>query len=107
MFLNNKKVTKKLFDQIMREGVCFYGTFFTFRVIINKNNPKYAIVAPKSVAKTAVDRNKLKRVGYSALRGFGIKNSQGILFYKKNNLKIPFVEIKKDINFLLNKAKLI
>lgn len=107
MSFKNKKVTKKLFNQIMKEGFSFYGTFFVFKLIKNYNNPQYAIVAPKNIAKMAVERNKLRKRGYSALRGFDVKNSQGILFYKRKEKNIPFDEIKKDIEFLLKKAKLI
>lgn len=107
MFLKKKKVTKKLFEQIMKNGVVFYGSFFVFRVFVNLDTPQYAFVAPKNIAKTAVARNKLRRRGYGALREFSVKNSQGIFFYKKNTTNIPFIEIKKDINFLLKKAKII
>lgn len=107
MSLKKKKVTKKLFEQIMKKGAIFYGSFLVFRVIINLDSPQYAFVAPKNIAKTAVVRNKLRRRGYRALRDYNVNSGQGIFFYKKNTTKISFSEIKKDVSFLLKKARII
>jgi ribonuclease P protein component len=107
MFLKKKKVTKELFGQIMKKGAVFAGSFFVFRVFVNLNLPQYAFVVPKSMAKKAVIRNKLRRRGYSALRAFSVKNSQGIFFYKKNDIEIPFDKLKNDIDFLLKKSMVI
>lgn len=108
MFLKNKKVTKKLFSQIMKEGFVVSTSLFVFKFLKNSNNAQYAFVVSKAVAKKAILRNKLRRRGYSALRQFPVNNSQGIFFYKKNNKDpISFIELKKNIDFLLKKAKII
>ncbi len=92
----------------MKEGFVLSTPLFVFRFIKNKDKAQYAFVAPKGVAKKAVTRNRLRRRGYGVLRQFPINNSQGIFFYKKNNYdKIPFMELKKDVDLLLKKAKII
>ncbi len=102
-----KRVTKKLFDEILKKGVVFYGSFFTFRYINNTEIRRYAFVVPKKIAKKAVDRNKLKRRAYNIIRSLPTKNSSGIFFYKKNGIDASYLDIKNDIIFILKKTKII
>ncbi len=107
MSLNKKRVTKKLFNEIIKNGKKFSGSFFNFRYIYNTNISKYAIVVPKKNTKKAVDRNKYKRRGYYILRIILPLKGVGIFIYKKNGLKASFQEIKKDIFYILKKTKII
>lgn len=90
----------------MSDGKALFGSIFAFRHI-NQNNPQYSVVAPKSVAKLAVDRNKLRRRGYNAIRSFSPKSGLGIFFYKKGAAKAEYAEIREDIGLLLKKAHVI
>ncbi len=107
MFPIKKRVTKKLFDEIIKKGDVFYGSFFVFRYIKNTEFISYAFVVSKKISKKAVNRNKLKRRAYSIIRLLPIKNSSGIFFYKKNGLNVSYLKIKNDINFILKKTKII
>jgi len=104
MLPKNKRVTKELFQRIMKTGGSLASPFFSFRYI-NSDKPQYAFVAPKSVAKRAVDRNKLRRIGYNNLNSFTLKNISGIFFYKKQGKNVSSQEIKKDIENLLKRIK--
>ena len=103
MLSKKKRVTKELFSSIMKKGKILSGSFFVLRYMDQKD-PQYAVVAPKSVSKGAVLRNKLRRRGYSAIKSFSIKSGAGIFFYKKNTSKASFQEIKDDIGGLLKKV---
>ena len=106
MLSKKKRVTKNVFQTIMEKGNVVSGSFFILRYF-KQELPQYAIVAPKKIAKTAVKRNSLRRKGYNILRSYEIKTGAGILFYKKEALSALPIEIKKDIGFMLKKAKII
>lgn len=106
MLPKKKRVTKELFHIIMKNGKVISGSVFLFRYI-TQNNPQYAFVAPKSVAKNAVTRNFLRKQGYSAIRSFKVISGAGIFFYKKELKKANFSEIKEDIRKILQKAHII
>jgi ribonuclease P protein component len=106
MFPKKKRVTKELFQAVMKKGDTLSSPLFVFRYM-RQNQPQYAFIAPKSVAKQASDRNKLRRQGYSALRAFNIKSGIGLFFYKKQAKNATFSEIKADIQTILAKTRLL
>ena len=114
MLSKKDRITKETFLSVMKNGKTLSNPLFVFRYLVIKNQdnkvknnkitPKFAFVAPKSVAKQAVLRNKLRRQGYNALR----KNKQlpyviGIFFYKKGTSKVVFNEIKDSVKEILSK----
>jgi ribonuclease P protein component len=105
MSSKNKRVTKELFQTIMKKGGMLSSPLFVFRYIPQKPL-SYAVVAPKSVAKKAITRNKLKRQGYSALRAYPLPPLSGIFFYKKGAKNATFIEIKENVKVILDKIKL-
>ncbi len=103
-----RRVTKSLFGVIMKNGLLIHSPFFTLRYIKDPSVASYnlAVVAPKSVAKTAVLRNSLRRRGYRALLGVNIPQGVvGAIFYKKQAIDIPFPELLEDLNTLFSKIK--
>lgn len=104
MLPKKKRATKELFLSIMKNGEVLYGSFFVFRYI-KQDRPQYAFVAPKSVARKATERNKLRRLGYNAIRSIEAKNVAGLFFYKKQGVVASKEEIKNEIIFLLKKIK--
>lgn len=107
MVLKKKRVNKELFENIIKKGHTLFGSFFIFKYLPNSDFPRYAFVVPKKISKKAVDRNKLKRRGYGIIRSIPLSGGLGVFLYKKEGVKVSFEEIKKDINILLKKAKLI
>jgi ribonuclease P protein component len=106
MLSKKKRVTKEIFQTIMDKGIIVSGSFFVLRYI-KQDNPQYVFVAPKKIAKTAVKRNSLRRKGYNMLRLYELKSNAGIFFYKKESLVATPEETKKDLDFILKKARII
>ncbi len=106
MLSKNKRVTKEMFQDLMAKGNIVSGSFFVLRYQ-KQDHPQYSFVAPKKIAKTAVLRNSLRRKGYNLLRSYDPKINVGIFFYKKEAISVPLSDLKKDLDFLLKKAKII
>lgn len=104
MLPKRKRVNKELFQNVLQKGEVFHSSFFIFRYIRQKT-PQYAFVVPKTVAKSAVLRNKLRRLGYNSLNLTQIPPLAAIFFYKKQAQKISQNQIKDDILSLLKKIK--
>lgn len=102
MLQKKKRVTKELFQTVIKSGGTLSGSLFIFRYIKQKT-PQYAFVVSKKIAKSAVDRNKLRRQGYNALSSYKLKDYLGVFFYKKEVKGVTFKEIKEDIGIILNK----
>ena len=106
MLPKSHRITKELFSGVMKNGKTFSSPLFVFCYIPQKS-PQYAFVAPKTVAKQAILRNKLRRQGYNALsQNPKIPSVLGIFFYKKQAKIAPFEEIKKGINEVFSKINL-
>lgn len=104
MLPKNNRVKKELFLHIMKDGGKLNSSFFVFRFVPSQT-PQFAFVAPKSVTKLALKRNKLRRSGYNALRSMPLKKYAGIFFYKKGAATPSTLEIKNDIEELFKKLK--
>lgn len=103
MLSKKKRVTKEVFQILMKEGKILSTPLFLF--YFNKNTaPQFAFVAPKKIFKSAVLRNKYKRIGYNTLRGVILKQGRGIFVYKKQSQITPTGEIKENILFILKKV---
>jgi RNase P protein component len=105
MLPKKKRVTKELFQTIMKKGDTLSSGLFLFRYIPSPT-PQYAFVAPKNIAKKAHDRNALRRRGYAGLRPCQPTHGAGIFFFKKQSQKAAFGEIKADIENIMRKTKL-
>lgn len=109
MLSKHRRVTKSLFDTVLKEGKTLHGNLLYLRYI-SKSLDKYshfAFVAPKSVAKLAVNRNSLRRKGYSAIHPLSTSNSVGVFFYKKEAKNASSMDISNDVVVLLKKANLL
>ncbi len=90
----------------MDKGSIISGSFFVFRYI-KQAIPQYAFVAPKKIAKNATKRNNMRRKGYNIMRFYDINKNAGIFFFKKEAILAQNTDLKKDIDFILKKAKII
>jgi len=106
MLSKKKRLDKNTFKTIMEKGSISSSSFFVLHYI-KGGSPQYAFVAPKKIAKTAIKRNSLRRNGYNILRFYELKSNKGIFFYKKEAMTTPVAELKKDVDFLLKKSKII
>ncbi len=90
----DRKLVNKIFKACLpngREGRFLNSPNLTFKFLQNKAGlTQISFVCPKSIAKRAVDRNLLRRRGYSALKSYlplfpvGLK---GVFVFNKKGLK--------------------
>ncbi len=109
MLSKHRRVTKSLFDTVLKEGKTTHGNLLYLRYMPKSLDlySHFAFVAPKSVAKLAVDRNKLRRKGYSILYPLNTTNSVGVFFFKKEAKNVSSMDISSDVISLLKKANLL
>ena len=106
MFPKKRRITKIVFDNVLKNGYVLQSPLFTVRFL--KSNPtkqsQFAVVAPKSIAKGAVLRNSLRRKGYRAIQAINANpTATTLIFYKKPAITATFEEIKTDLEVLLKK----
>lgn len=96
MLKKANRATRREVEEIFKKGKYIDSAVFTFKFIKNNTNQKkISILAPQSVAKTAVKRNFLRRRGYQALEKYlnsfptGIL---GVLIFKKSEENIAILE---------------
>ena len=104
MLPKRKRITKKLFMEIFKKGRIQKSPIFLFRYI-PQNTPQYAFVVPKTLYKNAVDRNKLRRMGYNAINKTTTPNFSGIFFLNKEVKNTNKETIKEQILYTLEKIK--
>lgn len=71
---------------------------------------RFSFVVPKSVAKSAVLRNTLRRRGYSAVNELQRGVNRGftcVFFFKKGAEGLSFGRIKEEVSGLLGKAHIL
>ena len=91
MLSKENKISSREFKDFFKKGVRNSSKNFNISIIFKKNNEKskYAIVVSKKVLKTAVLRNKNKRIIYKILRQ---------LYPQFLYIKYAFIFIKNDIS---------
>ena len=103
MLPKKKRVTKGVFQVLMKEGKTFSTQLFLL-YYLKSNSLQYAVVAPKNIFKNAVKRNKFRRIGYNILRSLPLKCGTGILMFKKQAVNATTQEMKDSIIFILKKT---
>jgi ribonuclease P protein component len=99
------RADKKTVERIFKEGKFINSPNLTFKFFINRGNERrISVIVPKSVAKKAVDRNFLRRRGYSVLRKYTNQFPTGLLgvfIFKKYQSDLSIIE--DEIKNILNK----
>jgi ribonuclease P protein component len=115
MLKKKNRASKKDIEEIFKDGSFFNASNLSFKFKVKKGffGPKISFLVPKIVAKNAVKRNKLKRLGYLALEKYINlipKEAIGVfLFSKKANdllkqkKEVILSELEKEIVYILNK----
>ena len=106
MLPKKKRVTKEIFQTIMDKGNIVYGSFFVLRYLPS-GLPSYAFAISKKIAKKAVQRNKMRRLGYNILRKYVLTKGSAVFLYKKEGLRATTLELTKDIDLLLKRSKIL
>lgn len=122
MLSKKNRADKKTIDNIFKKGT-FVGSANLVLKYIKENKGETAhisFIAPKSVAKKAVDRNRLRRRGYFVLLKY-IKyfpaGFSGAFIFGKNSLVLfggrkkekynPILDLDKEVNSVLKRIKIL
>lgn len=108
------RISTKAFKSLEKGGTSYHAPLLTLRVS-KKDDCKedislFSFVVSKKVSKKAPMRNTLKRRGRAIVQGVykDIKTCFiCVFYYKKDSDKATYPELKKQILFLLKKAKIV
>lgn len=96
MLLKRNRTNTKEVEKIFKEGRFFGSPGFTFKYLKNSGKGrKISFIVPKNVAKLAVQRNLLRRRGYSALKKYLNQfpaGLTGVFVFKKYQEDVSTIE---------------
>ena len=108
MIAKKNRIDCRAIEKIWASGKVLHSLDLSFRFILSSAPlpPRISFVAPKSVAKLAVRRNKLRRLGYTAARKYIPGLPAGLLgafIFKKYQDSAP--ELENEIKTILDKIR--
>lgn len=108
MIPKQNRIKKNEFDLVFKEGFVLNSPIFLFKFKKSLDNKGYfSFVVPKSIIKSAVKRNSLRRKGYNSLKNKVFPAIIGIFIYKKGvNSSITSNEISENIDFILSNIRI-
>jgi ribonuclease P protein component len=101
MLPSSKRLTVPLFKEVMDKGKLFHSPYFSVKFLKMPGISRFSVAISKKVAKNAVDRNKLRRRIYSALRSLDAQIPTG--FHGVFMAKAPV--IKSTLPTLIKEAE--
>jgi ribonuclease P protein component len=112
MLSKKRRIEKKNFTALQKKGKSLFTKLFSVTVgaLKDKEAFKVSVVVSKKVAKTAVTRNRLRRVVYGALGEMLPHLQKGLffIFYLKSGVeKITKSQLEKEIQDLFKNNGLI
>jgi len=112
MLAKKQKVPKELIIPVMKSGCFLRSPHFIFNILGSKNLKvsRFLVIINKKTEKTAVARNRSKRLVYEVLRGIlpEVKTTnEVILSIKKRVIDLSIAEISLEIKDIFKKNGLI
>jgi ribonuclease P protein component len=108
MLPRSKRVSTKLFAEVLKKGKTHHSPHFSLRIVKNSEEKvsRFSVSVPKKVEKTAVKRNNVRRRALAVIEqnfkaipaGFN-----GIFFAKSGAYSLTSPKLKEEISFLLKK----
>lgn len=104
------RATRLNIEETIKTGLTINGKFLYAKISRKeKNNPSFTIVISKKNEKTSVGRHFIKRKVSSLLEENIKQMSQNfkktiVFLFKKDAGTLDWVEIEKDVDFILEKA---
>lgn len=96
MLPKKNRADKKAIDKIFEKGKFLNSTHLTFKFLILPGDKKQiSFIVPKNIAKKAVERNKLRRIGYLVLEKnlkYFPAGISGTFVFKKRQADILILE---------------
>lgn len=118
MLKKKNRADRKIIAKIFQGGVFVSSTNLTFKYIFDKNlkNPIISFITPKTISKSAVKRNTLRRRGYRVLENYLNQlpnNIAGVFIFGKKSLELfagrknqkhnPVMNLDHEIKNILSK----
>lgn len=106
MLAKKNRADTKIVEKVFKVGKFINSSILSFKFKLNSGSslPRVSFIAPKNMAKKAVDRNTLRRLGYQALQK-QLSNLpaglEGAFVFKKIPSSIE--EIEHEIQTILTK----
>lgn len=111
MLSKKNRINKKLFPIILKKAKSFSSDNMQIRVVYDfSNNKAFAFVVSLKVSKSAVKRNKIKRIARAITHSILSDVVGGVLvavFFKPTISNKKYSEIKNEMINLYKKAKII
>ncbi len=107
MLPKKRRVPKEFFKKIEKSR-SFSGEFLSLRMQKEEGLSRMSFVVSKKIAKNAVTRNKLRRMGYAAGESLISKVSPGyvcIFYFKKHIQSLSVNFLREEIKKLLMMTK--
>lgn len=98
MLPRSKRVSIHRFLEIIKKGEVIHSSFFIMRFVKTVSKSHFAVSVPKKVAKTAVERNKIRRRVYSVLKNLipRLKHSNDVvLIMKGGSERLSILDLEK------------
>ena len=110
MLPKSKRLTTKTVASVMGKGQSTHSPFFVARLVPTQEASRFSVSVPKKVAKTAVQRNKIRRQVFSALKEVQTETKSGfdgVVVVKVGIEKLPFTEIVSEIRKIFVKSSVL
>lgn len=115
MLPKRRRIQRSEFISILSKGNRYNSPHFLLYLVKNQENKpffdsKIAFSVSKKVCPKAVDRNRLRRKGYSIISKNLKYTGQNLLFlfvFKKGSASLPSDQLEKEIHTLLSNALVI
>ncbi len=107
MLSKNNRIARSEVEAILKSRKFFQSPHLTLRVGESGNSKKFAISVSKKVSKSAVERNKIRRRVYSAIRRHLPTILPSLYFFsaKRDAGKIKMENLEQEITSLLKVAQ--
>jgi len=104
------RVKRQSFRDLIKKGRVFHCEIFTIRYSkAIHSTPRFGVVVPKSVSKSAAARNLLKRRMWACIaenQADIIPGLDIVFFMKKNSNTVSFSNLERQFSVALNTSKL-
>lgn len=111
MLSKKNRINKKLFPLLIKKAKNFFSDNMQMKIICDSSNNKaFAFVVSLKVSKSAVERNKIKRMARFITSSILGNITDGVLvavFFKPTIKGKKYAEIKNEMITLYKKAKII
>ena len=110
MLPNSQRLTTKQFEEVLKKGRVVHNPLFWLRILSVQGGTKVSVICPQKIAKSAVERNEVRRKIYNQMRLLVNQltmNSQCILCPKEAINKINDQQLADSIKDIFVKGGLL